>query len=127
MGWREGRRPNAYFDAEWYLKAYPDVAREARDPLWDYVVTRETRRPSPYFDPAFYANRYGLPSTDGSSRTSCSTASEQSGVTQSSCSTRQFYLAHNQDVASSGADPFLHYLSTGHREARNPVAGFQHS
>ena len=124
LGWREGRRPNAYFDVEWYLKTYPDVAREARNPLWDYVVTRETRRPCAYFDPAFYANRYGLPSTDGALANFLQHRKRGEWRDPVELFDTQFYLAHNQDVAASGGDPFLHYLSTGHREARNPSPGF---
>ncbi|WP_187272505.1 hypothetical protein [Methylobacterium sp. WL9] len=35
-----------------------------------------------------------------------------------------FYLAHNPDVAASGADPLAHYLEHGWREGREPSMGF---
>lgn len=34
---------------------------------------------------------------------------------------RQWYLASNQDVASSGADPFTHYIEFGAQEGRRPA------
>ena len=37
---------------------------------------------------------------------------------------REFYLAHNADVAASGTDPLKHYLEHGWREGREPSAGF---
>ena len=35
-----------------------------------------------------------------------------------------FYLARNPDVAASGTDPYLHYLTYGWKEGRNPDALF---
>jgi len=35
-----------------------------------------------------------------------------------------FYLAHNPDVAASGINPYLHYLTYGWHEGRNPDALF---
>ena len=36
----------------------------------------------------------------------------------------RWYLARNEDVASSGADPILHYLERGAAEGRSPSASF---
>ena len=110
IGWREGRRPNAYFDTEWYLRTYPDVVRSDTNPIWDYVVTRETRRPCVYFDPAFYASRYGLPATDGALADFLRHGKRGEWRDPVELFDTQFYLAHNLDVAASGGDPFLHYL-----------------
>ena len=40
------------FDADWYLKRYPDVAKTRRDPAWHYVDIgwKEGRQPGPNFD-----------------------------------------------------------------------------
>ena len=35
-----------------------------------------------------------------------------------------YYLAQNPDVAAAGVDPYLHYISSGWREGRNPSALF---
>lgn len=37
---------------------------------------------------------------------------------------RDYYLAHNPDVAASGVDPYQHYLQYGWHEGRNPNALF---
>ena len=124
IGWREGRRPNAYFDTEWYLRTYPHVVREDTNPLWDYVMTMETRRPCVYFDPAYYASRYALPSTDGALADFLRHGTRGEWRDPVELFDAEFYLAHNSDVAGTGGDPFLHYLSTGHREARDPSPRF---
>jgi hypothetical protein len=36
-GWREGRKPNPWFDPAYYLRTYPDVARANIDPLLHYL------------------------------------------------------------------------------------------
>ena len=37
-GWREGRKPNIYFDTQWYLQTNPGVARLRINPLVHYVI-----------------------------------------------------------------------------------------
>ena len=46
-GWREGRKPNRYFDPAWYLQRNPDVRVAGMNPLLHYVRhgDREGRRP----------------------------------------------------------------------------------
>lgn len=60
-GWREGRRPNLYFDPLWYRERY--LAGSDENPLAHYVRAGEGagHRPVSYFDPAWYARRYRLP------------------------------------------------------------------
>jgi hypothetical protein len=57
-GWREGRKPNAYFDTAWY------TAQQACDgnPLLHYIREGEAADlpPSPCFDPAHYRQTHGL-------------------------------------------------------------------
>jgi hypothetical protein len=46
-GWREGRKPNPWFDPAWYLQAYTDIAKAGIDPLLHYIRhgRREGRSP----------------------------------------------------------------------------------
>ena len=46
------------FDAEFYLRANPDVAAARMDPLRHYIKfgAAEQRQPHPLFDPAHYGN-----------------------------------------------------------------------
>ncbi|MEV4666446.1 rhamnan synthesis F family protein [Microbacterium sp. LWO12-1.2] len=49
-------RPDALFDPQWYLSAYPDVAAVTQNG-WGHFVAhgeREGRAPGPSFDPEFY-------------------------------------------------------------------------
>ena len=52
--------PIREFDAEHYLRRYPDVATAGMDPFEHYLVrgAAEDREPSPAFDPVFYRARY---------------------------------------------------------------------
>lgn len=54
-------RFSPYFDREWYLKTYPDVASAGTDPAEHYVThgAAEGRQPGPWFSGAEYAARYG--------------------------------------------------------------------
>jgi hypothetical protein len=54
FGWREGRRPNPWFEPAWYLAANADVRKSGLNPLLHYSRHGEVegRRPSPLFDPA---------------------------------------------------------------------------
>ena len=36
-GWREGRKPNQYFDPAWYLEHNPDVRAAGMNPLLHYM------------------------------------------------------------------------------------------
>ena len=62
-GWREGRRPNRYFDPAWYLEQHPDVRAADMNPLLHYLRhgDHEGRRPERHFDPAWYRHAYRVP------------------------------------------------------------------
>jgi lipopolysaccharide biosynthesis protein len=53
-------RASRFFDAQWYLSQYPDVARSNVDPLVHYLQCgdREDRNPNPNFNTRFYRTRY---------------------------------------------------------------------
>jgi GT2 family glycosyltransferase/glycosyltransferase involved in cell wall biosynthesis len=54
-------KKSAFFDADWYLKEYPDVAITGLEPAEHYLLlgAKLERNPSPYFDAKYYleANR----------------------------------------------------------------------
>lgn len=81
-----------HFDAAWYLRQNPDIARAGIDPLQHFLEHgfKEGRWPSPqkrwsaqFFDP-------------------------------------DWYLRQNPDVARAGTDPLEHFLRDGFREGRHP-------
>ncbi|MEM9372272.1 MAG: glycoside hydrolase family 99-like domain-containing protein [Planctomycetota bacterium] len=53
-------RRSGYFNAGWYRKAYPGVARAGVDPAWHFAArgSIERRNPSPRFDTAFYLDAH---------------------------------------------------------------------
>lgn len=62
-GWKEYRRPNFYFDPQWYCTNYPQMHTAGRNPLYDYVTCgeKEGAWPSPLFNADWYRAQHGLP------------------------------------------------------------------
>ncbi len=125
VGFKEGTRPNLYFDPLWYLEQNPDVAEENLQPLFHYAQfgDREGRRPCVYFDPIWYRRRYEL------SHDTCTLAHYLAH--RHSCRYSPvpefdavFYGETYPDIAAAGLDPFEHYLFVGYREGRDPSAAF---
>ena len=121
-GWREGRKPNAFFDPHWYLSQNRDVIG---DPLLHYILRgeREGRRPIAWFDPIWYARTYRVPERMA--------ALAHYLLNRHNTSLRpipefdpEFYLRSYPDVAKAGLDALEHYMVQGFREARRPFDGF---
>jgi len=111
-GWRERRRPNAYFDTGWYLDTH--AVPDGMNPLTHYVLLGENKglAPSQHFNPVWYRQRYAIAPT---------------------VSALAHFLAHRRtgevspvpsfDVAAYGQaheatllphrDPYAHFLATG--------------
>ena len=53
-------KDSGMFDAEWYLREYPDVKSVNMDPIEHYawIGSRMGRNPSPVFDMAYYLKKY---------------------------------------------------------------------
>ena len=68
--WSEIRVLNVsgYFDRDWYLRRYPDVAKLGIDPARHYLRhgAVERRNPGPNFDTDWYLNEYPDVAADGS-------------------------------------------------------------
>lgn len=116
FGWREGRRPNPWFEPAWYLARYADVRDAGLDPLLHYIRHGEAegRQPSPVFDPAWYARAYRVPQ-QGALRHFL--AHRLSGAV---LPVPELYAARHlapyRDDAARGVDPFLHYLADARRD-----------
>ncbi len=54
------RSMQGFFDADWYVRTYADVAAQALDPLLHFIRhgISERRDPNAYFDTAWYARHY---------------------------------------------------------------------
>jgi glycosyltransferase involved in cell wall biosynthesis len=124
-GWRTGQQPNLYFDTNWYLSYYKDVAREGINPLAHYIQHGEFegRRPSLLFEPVWYKETYGLP--DGEICLAHYLRERLTGLVSPNADfDSSFYLDTYADVAAAGLDAFAHFMERGFREDRRPSADF---
>jgi glycosyltransferase involved in cell wall biosynthesis len=125
FGYREGRRPNLYFEPSWYLAQNPDVQQAGVQPLTHYLSYGdiEGRKPSLIFDPGWYRQRYSLAEADNAlshyleNRASCRFAPIPDFDIE-------HYACSYPDVAAAGVDPFEHFVSYGYREGRTPSLHF---
>lgn len=124
-GWREGRKPNPYFDPRWYLAQNPDVSG---DPLLHYITTGESdgRRPIAWFDPVWYRETYPVPEGMLLLRHYLLNR-HRSDVSPMPEFDSAFYLKAYPDVAEARLDPLEHYMVQGFREARRPFPDFDPS
>jgi hypothetical protein len=124
-GWREGQRPNLYFDTNWYLTYYPDVAASGINPLLHYIHhgEREGRRPSILFDPTWYRETFHL---DEAELCLAHYLRERltGRVNPNPDFDTDFYLSAYPDIAAAGIDAFAHFMDIGFREDRNPSPHF---
>ncbi|MCQ9156222.1 glycoside hydrolase family 99-like domain-containing protein [Acidomonas methanolica] len=121
-GWREGRKPNPYFDPHWYLSQNRDVVS---DPLLHYICEgeREGRRPIAWFDPAWYSAHHDVP--EGMLALAHYLANRHKpGIRPLPEFDAAFYLRAYPDVAASGLDALEHYMIQGFREVRKPFEAF---
>ena len=124
-GWREGRKPNLYFDPRWYLSQYPDVAAAGIDPLLHYILRGEAagNRPIAWFDGLWYLDTYTVPAGMLGLRHFLLHRAD-GAVSALPEFDAGFYLHSYPDVAAAGLDPLEHYMVQGFREARRPFEGF---
>lgn len=124
-GWREGRKPNAFFDPAWYLATNRDVTD---DPLIHYLTKGEYegRRPVAWFDPVWYRQANLVPANANALAHYLANRQAPHVRAMPEFDTA-FYLRSYPDVAASGMDPVEHYMVQGYREIRRPFEGFDPS
>ncbi len=112
-GWREGRRPNPYFDCAWYATTYlaPD---RPENPLLHYIVSGERagHRPIVYFDPSWYRQTYGLAADDSPLRHYLRHRRGQRHSPLRLFDAAGYVEAHGPRIGRN-RDPFAHYLRVG--------------
>ena len=133
-----------FFDREWYLKNYPDVAEAGVDPATHYLLSGagEERDPGPRFCTHAYIQRYPDVGESGmnpllhylrhganegrdiSPLEERKAVSDVESIAASEFFDRDWYLCNYPDVAAAGIDPAAHYLSTGAAEGRDPGPRF---
>jgi hypothetical protein len=124
-GWKEGRKPNDYFDISYYRAQMSVSDRDSVNPILHYAREGEKQglKPSLYFDPLWYRSHYGLSQTKSPLRHYLQHASSGkfSPIPEFDVN---FYLDAYSDIGKSHIDAFLHYLYVGSREGRNPSRDF---
>lgn len=126
------------FDADWYLKQYPDVAREGWDPLQHFIQhgLREGRQPNPRamwereFDAGWYLRSYPDVARTGvdpfehfiEHGLKEGRAPNRGGTDWTAAFDPVWYLDQYPDVARAGLDPLDHFLNYGLKEGRQPCA-----
>lgn len=142
-GWREGRDPSPYFDVIWYLRTYPDVLEAGAEPLGHYIHHGrwENRRPHPGLPKDCFPMHQSIwlpiqhrpDSGTGGWRRKASfrwkllrlrQALRSGRITVPALFDAEWYLAQWPDVASSKIHPYLHYLTQGWLEGRDPHPNF---
>jgi GT2 family glycosyltransferase/glycosyltransferase involved in cell wall biosynthesis len=115
------------FDVDWYLTAYPDVARSGVNPLVHYLKNgwREGRNPNGLFDVRWYLEAYPDVSKEGVEplehfvKYGWREARNPNPIFDT-----RWYLEAYPDLASAGVNPLEHYLKYGWREGRKPSVIF---
>jgi len=131
------------FDAVYYLSENKDVAEEGVDPF-DHFMThgwKESRNPSAIFNTTVYIENnpellveninplYHFIKNGGEIAELSAPGKKNKRTLLSDVEARRFfdeayYLIYNKDVASSGMEPFHHFMQFGWKEFRNPSQSF---
>jgi glycosyltransferase involved in cell wall biosynthesis len=125
LGWRQGAKPNPYFDPGFYLTQNQDVAATGVNPLVHYIAFGEAegRDPCGFFHVTWYRQEYGLGPQE-----SCLRHYLERRLTGQVAPVpgfdAAFYLETHRDVAAGKSDPFEHFLAFGPAEGRDPAPGF---
>jgi hypothetical protein len=107
---------NKLFDADWYLKRYPDVAKAGLSPLTHYIECGATAgyNPHPMFSSAWYLDRYPDIADAGMNPLIHYAAHGAfEGRDPHPLFDTIWYLQRYPEVAAAGTNPLLHYIEHG--------------
>ncbi|HST76240.1 MAG TPA: hypothetical protein VLJ20_12765 [Acetobacteraceae bacterium] len=121
FGWREGRRPNPWFEPAWYLATNADVRKSGLNPLLHYSRHGEAegRRPAPQFDPAWYAEAHRVPRR-GALHHFLTHRLDGTALPLADLYAVR-HIAPYRDHAARGEDPFLRYIADALRDGHTPL------
>ena len=110
-GWREGRRPNPYFDVPWYHDHYCAIGPTATNPLVHYIEGGEAEgcRPIAFFDPTWYRATYYVPKRDLALAHYLAHRRTQKVSPNADFDVAAYVARHARAIGPKG-DPFEHFL-----------------
>ncbi|MEP2921554.1 MAG: glycosyltransferase [Sulfitobacter sp.] len=116
-GWQENRDPSPEFSTRYYLVANEDIAAAKINPFTHFILhgRGEGRRCHPSGPSHVTGEDYATKELNLDAASLAELNAHFSA---------DYYLAQNEDVAASGAEPLNHFLTVGWREGRNPSADF---
>jgi hypothetical protein len=113
------------FDAEWYLREYPDVAAADIDPLRHYLRfgRAEGRSPNAFFDPQWYAQANFESAEAGLDPLQhyLERGADQ-GLRPSLEFDPDWYASSHPDVPAGNAEAFIHFVTVGAKRGYLPHA-----
>jgi hypothetical protein len=112
-GWREGRRPNHFFDPHWYGRRHLGGI-EAINPLIHFIEEGERAGcwPINFFDPAWYRIFYGLTPDESALQHYLMNRRTQT-VAPNRWFDLSFYLDRHRQEMGANRDPFMHLVRNG--------------
>ena len=129
-----------YFDRQWYLNTYPDVAVSGIDPAKHYLKHGwiEGRNPGPKFDTLNYLNKHPSVSecplincerlnNNQNKQTKLLEISNYELIRQSGLFDAKYYLKHYPEIKKLDMDPIQHFMCYGWKEKKNPSNNFDTS
>jgi glycosyltransferase involved in cell wall biosynthesis len=124
-GDKEGRQPNALFDAAWYRAHYLAGDADA-GALLHYLREGEAagNKPSPWFDPAWYARTYEIDPARQNALAHFLSVRDGNAHSPNAFFDVAFYLARYPDIAQANVEAYTHYLDWGALEGRSPSPEF---
>ena len=123
-GWRQGRRPNPYFDPLWYRDRYLSD-RPDTNPLVHYITGGEAEgcRPICFFDPAWYRRAYELTASQAPLRHYLLNR-HRGRYAPNSHFDLAFYVSRYGEEIGPNDDPFAHLLRHGADRDLDPSPHF---
>lgn len=125
IGWRDGLDPGPLFDTAWYSKQI-GASSQLQSPLEHYLHHGAPAgwSPHPLFDANWYAGELALAGVDEACDSLTPyehflTIGWKSDLDPGPMFDTSKYLMLHRDVASSGQNPFIHYVTSGLGEGRN--------
>ena len=114
------------FDADYYLRNYPDVINSGMSPLKHFVLhgLSEGRNPLDLFNTHYYLDKNPDVEVSGiEPLMHFMKFGWREGRDPSENFDVRFYLESNPDVKQAGINPLVHYIRHGKAEGRSPKSG----